>query len=379
MVASHSNDGAGSPMRFAFLTELYYPHIGGQEVFFQELAEAMVRRGHTVDVYCIGDSSSLPADEVINNVRVRRNPLSDTYMKPIVPALRRSWWDVLKFCAGVRRQVVPQRYDYYLLNEWPLLHVNALPRKVRARAAIHWCEIRDDAILGLAQKRLPPLVGSNFAVSAAVAGAITEQSGQPCAVLPSGIELTRYRAADRSERSGALYVGRLAPHKNLPLLIDAFTLATTRGFVGDLVIAGDGPARPDIEIYAGRSPVAERIKVLGSVTEAQKIDLLSTAAVLGMPSQREGFPRVIAEAMASGLPVVTAKFGENGAKDVVAQYGAGVICGTDTADFAEALLTSQIQWDTFSQAGIAGAQSLDWSGIAQTLEVRARECSGKSQ
>lgn len=360
-------------MRFAFLTELYHPHMGGQEVFFQELAEAMVQRGHSVDVYCIGHDTGLPTDETLNGVRVARHPLSNNYTKPLVPALRRNWWDVLKFCAGIRRHAVPRNYDYYLLNEWPLLHVNALPRKMRARAGIHWCEIRDDAILGQAQKRLPPLVGSNFAVSAAVAAAITEQSGQSCAVLPSGIELTRYRTAERSQRSGALYVGRLAPHKNLPLLIDAFELATTRGFAGDLVIAGDGPARSDIETYARRSAVSARVQVLGSVTEEQKIELLSRAAVLGMPSQREGFPRVIAEAMASGLPVVTADFPENGAKDVVAQYGAGVVCATGTAAFADALLATQEQWEVYSQAGLVGAKALDWSGIARALEMRAHE------
>lgn len=365
-------------MRFAFLTELYHPNLGGQEVFFQELAEAMVRRGHSVDVYCIGHDTSLPADETLNGVRIRRNPLSNRYINPPIPALRRNWVDVAKYCAWIRRQVVPQRYDFHLLNQWPLLHVPALPPNTRARAGIHWCEIRDDRILTQAQKRLPRLVGSNFAVSDAVAGAITAQSGLPCSVLPSGIEVDRYRITEPSQRAGALYVGRLAPHKNLPLLIDAFELATARGFQGDLTIAGDGPARIEIEKYTARSPVAARVHVLGSVSEAQKIDLLSQAAVLGMPSQREGFPRVIAEAMASGLPVVTAKFPENGAKDVVAQYGAGVVCGTEPADFADALLTAQADWDALSQAGITGAQSLDWSGIAEALELRAREVSETS-
>jgi glycosyltransferase involved in cell wall biosynthesis len=269
--------------------------------------------------------------------------------------------------------VVSQHYDFHLLNQWPLLHVPALPRNIRARTGIHWCEIRDDAILGQAQKRLPLLTGANFAVSNAVAVEITAQSGRPCSVLPSGIELTRYKSADRGERSGALYVGRLAPHKNLPLLIDAFELAATRGFAGDLVIAGDGPARAEITEYARRSAVSARVRVPGSVSEAEKIDLLSRAAVLGMPSQREGFPRVIAEAMASGLPVVTAEFPENGAKDVVAQYGAGVVCGTTPAAFGEALLATQAQWEVFSQAGLVGAKSLDWSGIARALELQALE------
>jgi hypothetical protein len=54
-----------------------------------------------------------------------------------------------------------------------------------------------------------------------------------------------------------------------------------------------------------------------------------------------------------------------------------VVCGTETGDFAEALLTSQAQWDVFSQAGLAGARSLDWSGIAEALEMRAQEISGQ--
>lgn len=128
----------------------------------------------------------------------------------------------------------------------------------------------------------------------------------------------RYKPSERADRSGALYVGRLAPHKNLPLLIDGFSLAAERGFAGELVIAGDGPARAEIEEHARRSSVADRIKVVGPVTEDRKIELLSCAAVLGMPSTREGFPRVITEAMASGLPVVTPTYAENGAKDVVA-------------------------------------------------------------
>lgn len=366
----------GHRMRFAFLTELYYPNLGGQEVFFQELAEAMVRRGHSVDVFCIGHDTSLPVAETINGVRLQRNPLSNTYLTPRVPALRRNWGAVAKYSSWIRRQVTAGRYDFHLLNQWPLLHVPAMTRNLRARTAIHWCEIREDPILTQAQKRLPLLVGSNFAVSNAVAMAITEQSGRDCGVLPSGIELSRYRMADPAERSGALYVGRVAPHKNLQLLIDAFTLAAERGFTGDLVIAGDGPSRADVQDYAKRSPLASRIQVLGSVSEEQKIDLLSRAAVLGMSSQREGFPRVIAEAMASGLPVVTADFPENGAKDVVAQYGAGVVCATDPGAFADALLATQSQWDVFSQAGQDGAKALDWSGIARELEIRAHEVNG---
>lgn len=360
-------------MRFAFLTELYTPSVGGQEVFFQELGEAMVRRGHTVDVYCIGHVGGLADVEVLNGVTVHREANSGRYKAPRIKALRRNWSDIARYSARIRRMAARGEHDFYLLNEWPLMHVLALPGKGRPRSALHWCEIREDPLLRTLQAQFPKLVGSNFAVGEAVAAAITAQSGRECGVLPSGIEASRYRVAPEEDRSGALYVGRLAPHKNLPLLIDAFALAADRGFRGDLVIAGDGPSRADVETHARQSPAAARVQVLGSVDEAQKIALLAESSVLGMPSRREGFPRVIAEAMASGLPVVTADFSENGGKDVVKQYGAGVVCGTGPADFAEALLAAQAGWDGYSRAGLAGAEDLDWSHIAEKLEKHAEQ------
>ena len=367
----------GASLRFAFLTELYRPSIGGQEVFFQELAEAMVRRGHQVDVYCIGHEPGLADREVVNGVRVHRKPNGGRYKTPRVPALRRNWSDITTYSAGVRRLTARDPYDFYLLNQWPLMHISALSGKVRARSAVHWCEIREDRFMTVLQARLPKRVGMNFAVSEAVAAAIRQRAQRDCGVLPSGIESARYRCAPRGDRSGVLYVGRLAPHKNLPLLVDAYALAANQGYPGELVIAGDGPARTDVEAYVRSSPVADRVRVLGSVDEQQKVDLLTRSAVLGMPSRREGFPRVIAEAMASGLPVVTADFAENGARDVVRQYGAGIVSGTGPDDFAAALHAVDTAWDEYSAAGLAGAEALDWSHIAQTLETHARAVAGR--
>jgi len=355
-------------LRLAFLTELFYPNIGGQEVFFQELAEAMVRRGHHVDVYCISHQPGLADQEVINGVTVHRYPNGGAYKTPRLRVLRRNWTDIVKYSAGVRRLASRRDYDFFLMNQWPLMHITALPKDARARSAIHWCEVREDPLLRTLQALLPKRVRMNFAISESVAAAITQQSHRECGVLPSGIVTDRYRSRPRSERSGVLYVGRLAPHKNLTMLVDAFRLAADRGFQGDLVIAGAGPSQNDIENHVRASPIASRVHVLGSVDEAQKIDLLSQSAVLGMPSRREGFPRVIAEAMASGLPTVTADFAENGGKDVVTQFGAGVVCGTEPTDFADGLLAAEAGWEGFSWAGLEGAQSLDWARIAITLE-----------
>lgn len=363
-------------MRLAFLTELYHPSVGGQEVFFQELAEAMVRRGHSVDVYCIGHEPGLPSHEVLNGVRIERSPNSGGYKTPRISALRRNWFDIVRYSLSVRRVAAARKHDFYLLNQWPLMHAALLPRKARAHGAIHWCEARGGPLFTTVQAVLPRLAGMNFAISDNAAETISRQSGQPFAVLPSGIECRRYRRLPRGERSGLVYVGRLTEHKNLPLLIDAFGIATARGFGGDLIIAGEGPARAEVEAHASASPVADRIRLVGYVSEEDKVHLLSEAAVFGMPSRREGFPRVIAEAMASGTPVVTARFPGNGANAVVAQYGAGVVCGTEAEQVADGLLAAEAGWDEFSCAGITGSASLDWERIVATLESQIEKIVG---
>src|ERR1700712_1194932 len=113
---SKTEEDVPAPLRLAFLTELYHPHVGGQEVFFQELAEALVRRGHSVDVHCITHDAALPASESVNGVHVHRSQGSGVYPKPVIPALRRNWSDIVRYSAGVRR-LSKQPYDFYLMNE----------------------------------------------------------------------------------------------------------------------------------------------------------------------------------------------------------------------------------------------------------------------
>ena len=93
----------------------------------------------------------------------------------------------------------------------------------------------------------------------------------------------------------------------MPLLIDTFDELCRRGQKTTLTIAGDGPAADEVAIRVAASPFAADIRILGPVDEATKLRLLTEAEVFVLPSRREGFPRVVAEAMASGLPVVTTR------------------------------------------------------------------------
>lgn len=359
-------------MRIAVLTELYAPSLGGQELFFAGISQTLQQRGHSVDVYTIGHESHLPVEEVIDGITVRRGPIEANYKKPRWAWAKRNWGAIFRYAMFVRKVARKEDYDLYILNQWPLLHALALPAKARKRSVLHWCEIRTGRFYRLVQKYLPRVVRFNAAISDTVGAEITRVSGQAVLTLPSGLNVADYTHEPRSARKGILSLGRVAAHKNLSMLIDSFELLKKQGYVGKLVIAGDGPGMPEVKARAAKSPVAAEIELLGVIDDQEKMTLLANSEVLAMSSMREGFPRVVAEAMSSGLPVVTADYPENGTKDIVNRYGAGVVTAQGALPFAGGITAALTDWDRFSAAGLRNAPALDWSGIATALEAYVR-------
>ena len=116
-----------------------------------------------------------------------------------------------------------------------------------------------------------------------------------------------------------LLVHRLSPAREtvryLPVLLDALRVAQ---FPASLHIVGDGPERAALERIVSiqqNSPVT--VSFHGALPHHQLEEYYSKATMFIMPSYREGFPRVIIEAMAYGLPIVSTDAG--GTADLVGQ------------------------------------------------------------
>lgn len=356
-------------LRIALLTELYPPSLGGQELFFEGLGKALVRRGHTVEVLCIAHAEGLPQVEQRDGIAVHRFPVAPNYIHPLKPWMKRSWTTIFRYAWFTRRQVQRHPHDVYILNQWPLLHAVTLPAAMRRRAALHWCEVRGGRFYGLVQKYLPRRVRWNLAIGDAVGKAIEHASGRPAMTIPSGLHLEEYTTRPQLERSGILFLGRIAAHKNLPMLIEAFEALKLGGYDGRLTIAGDGSGMEEVRQRVAASPVASAIDLVGVVDDLRKAELLASAGVLAMPSRREGFPRVVAEAMASGLPVVTPDFPENGTKDIVRLAESGVVTAPTAPAYAAGILAALSQWTDYSANGLRFSRTLDWDQIAARLEA----------
>ncbi|HEX5818287.1 MAG TPA: glycosyltransferase family 4 protein [Gemmatimonadales bacterium] len=136
-------------------------------------------------------------------------------------------------------------------------------------------------------------------------------------------------------RRRLLAVGRLEGQKRFGLLIALFARLAPRFPEWELVIVGDGPDRAVLERQVAEAGLIGRIMLPGHV--GNMADWYACADLFVLSSKFEGFPNVLAEAMAHGLPVVSSDC-DTGPRDIVRHEVDGLLVPTDDEEALAAAL-----------------------------------------
>ncbi len=116
--------------------------------------------------------------------------------------------------------------------------------------------------------------------------------------------LTRDPGPGKTERRGALFVGRLSAEKGLPVLLDAWQ---TAGLAEDLTIVGEGPLRSTLQAAPGDT---SGIGFTGELGSDAVYGLMKQALFVVLPSVcYENMPRTVIEAFACGTPILASRLG----------------------------------------------------------------------
>lgn len=100
-------------------------------------------------------------------------------------------------------------------------------------------------------------------------------------------------------------VGRLCEQKGQLLLIQAAHQVIQQGLPLELVLAGDGEMRPEIEALIDQLGLRAQVRITGWISSEQVRSELLAARAMVLPSFAEGLPVVVMEAMALRRPVIT--------------------------------------------------------------------------
>jgi len=100
-------------------------------------------------------------------------------------------------------------------------------------------------------------------------------------------------------------VGRLCEQKGQLLLLEAVRRVKAKGVSVELVLAGDGPMREEIEQFIKEHDLSDQVHITGWIPGAQVLAEIVASRALVLPSFAEGLPVVLMEACALRRPVVT--------------------------------------------------------------------------
>lgn len=303
-------------MRICLYTSTALPTTGGQELVVDALARQFVGMGQQVVVLAPRPSRPWRLNDERLPYRVVRHPRFYS-MRRLVEWYR--WW-LLGLCRREKIDLVHCHGLYptgYLAGRYrdrlglPLV-LTSHGEDVYAR----YPRLIDPL---LRQRHVEAVRGADALV--AISRFTHEGYEQLCPEalrivdIPNGVDVSAFvtpvqRPAelDPAIRSQdyVLFLGRLNRQKGVDVLLRAWAVGASER-PGLLVIAGDGPARADLESLTAELPLGDRVRFVGWARGATKTYLLQNARLSVAPSRDwEAFGLVVLEAFAAGCPVVAA-------------------------------------------------------------------------
>ncbi|MFN3304412.1 MAG: glycosyltransferase family 4 protein [Roseateles sp.] len=369
--------------RLAVVTETYPPEVNGVAMSMARVVDGLNRRNHDVQLIRPRQSAALTprssGTPAVDEVLTKGLPV------PLYPNLRMgvpSKRALVKLWSLKRPDVV------HIATEGPLgwsalqaaQHL-ALPVTSDYRTNFH--AYGKHYRLGLLSK---PIMGylrkfhnrcdATMVPTESLRRLLAERGFERLSVVGRGVDTQRF---DPARRSAALrdhwgagpddlvlgYVGRLAPEKNLGVVLAAYEAVKARQPRARLVFVGDGPQRAEL---AARVPDAHFAGQRGGD------DLAAHYAGLDLflfPSLTETFGNVTTEAMASGCAVIA--FDSAAAGELIRSGENGWLAGAGSeAEFvAAACIAAQdaAARSAVAEAARATARRLDWADITMRFEA----------
>jgi glycosyltransferase involved in cell wall biosynthesis len=218
--------------------------------------------------------------------------------------------------------------------------------------------------------------GASIGVSAALAQRLAA-IGAPqdrIHVARNGVDLERFRPEARAEarrRLGLaegtwlLSVGNLLPVKRHHLVIEALARLRQRWPGLRLAVVGRGALAEELQQQALAQGLRDAVVFAGAVPQDELRWWYSAADLLVLASSREGWPNVLLEAMACGLPVVASRVG--GVPEIVTDGAVGEAAVFDTADALAEVLAKRLSMPVDADRIRAHAASMGWAETARQV------------
>lgn len=379
-------------MHYCIFSAQYYPHVGGVERYTQYLGKKLIEAGNQVTVVT-SNTTNLPEEEEQNGIQIYRLACHD-FLNGRYPVFKRN-----RSFKAVKQKVEAQNFDFVIINTRFYLHSlygarfakkRGIPSIVIEHGTSHLSvnNILFDKLGAVYEHAFTFLLKRYCKNYYGVSEACCEWSGHfhiaSKGTLYNAVELDEFQKiigeakynyrkmlGISSEEKVVAFTGRLIPEKGVFQLIDA----VKRMKDVHLVLAGDGPLREELEKKAN-----ENIHFVGQINFEQVVNLLRVSNVFCLPSESEGFPTSVLEAVACKCFVITTFRG--GAKELILDESYGIIMKDNSAELIyenlQKVLNNPEYMETATEKSYQRLKEFfTWDATVLKLEAVAKEMKNK--
>lgn len=314
-------------MKILIIDELSYP-VGGVQERVKALAEQWVVLGHSVTIATIDQTAKLSNRSIINGVENHMVVSDAGYYKG--GRFGRKISTIIKFSFKLKP---------YFKGDWNLIIFCQFPMlpqlfyklfyKKRAITAIDFVEYRDSKLWRVINKIIINTVDHVVCISEHVRDCVHTYRQDNLYVMPSFVDMA---SSIPQSKTNYIFLGRMEEHKHPEHAIEA-VLEYNKIYNknAQLNLVGDGNLFDFLKNKYADNPF---VKFWGHVSTAKKKEILANGRILILPSEREGLPVVIIEALSYGIPTITTDYLGNGGKYFVEKEMIGKVALPVKTDIA---------------------------------------------
>ena len=370
-MCSASSDMQSNLPSIIHIAAYYPPHLGGLERVTQEVAEQLARDGYLTTVLTSNIGAEHTEPSFVPNLTVKRLWAFEFAHTAFIPGL---FWQLMRvrkpaiFHLHLSQAYVPEMvWLASKLRDIPYVvhfHLDVQPSGRLGFIFIWWKRwiqtriIRDAARVITLSPDQTKLIQSRYRKDATQVTCMSNGVGQQ--FLDIGKSIRKYHDPLR-----LLFVGRLSAQKRLERLVRALPLVSAPV---RLEVVGEGEDRAKHESLVAELGL-QNVTFRGALRGNDLLQAYQEADVFVLPSEREGMPLVLLEAMASGLPVVGSDVA--GIRELV--LGTGILVEAPYAEgFAAAIETlykNPSRLEELSKLSFAKAQEFSWPNLIKRLEA----------
>lgn len=365
-------------MKIAFVDVTVTVTYGGIQTAVWELARALHDLGHTVSVF--GGDGAIRPDLGGRAIAVQTFPFTPREKAPDLGTRFRRLWERWTFARHARGAVIAADFDWVVITKpfdffWPKL----MPAGSKTRFAF-----RSGGTSFIAGDRyLARDIDAFFANSYFNGWQIKSRYGRFPTIIYNGVDLERFGPQHRNPalhselalpEDGLLciFAGRLVGWKGVAFSLRALASARLQGLPLYFLIIGSGPEEKKLKAMVEELGLSGRVFFRGSMPHGELPTWWASADIgLFASVGDEGFSNSMAEALASGLPVIATAFSGN--PETVGNEGScGLLVAPENADaLADALFTLATDPERRQRMGLAARQRIasqfTWDRVAQRL------------